>query len=583
MIRRRFALRFALQLALTGVFLVAIAIMIVIWMLGKLEDIEINRNFAPMGISRLISEAKVDSKGLIVDSDFIKQLQSDGGWLQSLDAKGNVVQSFNAPDDLPSSYIPGQLMDYWLGKEPFPYKLGLWIQEKDGHYYTLLYGAPQSPTKELLHQIIDDGQIQDHQISFSYNTIVQLNKSGSWVQVLDRNGVEIASWNKPMDALTSYTVQELAMRSHNQALYGIVMDTQYDNKKGLTWVIQHPMESVKSQTTPAPFLKTEAQVMIFGITAFLISAFLVFILLSLWYANRFGTPVLYILGWIQRLGKGDYTKNIQLESAGRNHKGDWKQRYRIFSEVMDSIDSLAITLQAGKDAEEQTQKNREEWIAGVTHDMKTPLASIQGYAYMMEAEKYSWSDVEVRQFASTILEKTVYMNKLINDLALTYKLRNGVIPVSFEEKNICALLSESVIRATSHPVYEGSQVRCLTPSKPLMAAVYPQGFDRIVDNIVANGLIHNSLGTRMDIELVELPENGWRIDFKDNGKGMDQQTIERLFDRYYRGTNTDSVIEGSGLGMAVTKELIQAMGGQIKVSSKLGQGTVISIIWTAST
>ncbi len=579
MIRRRFAIRFALQLAMTGIFLVGIAIMIVIWVLGRLEDIEINRNFAPIGISRLISEADVDSKGLIVDAVFIKQLKADGGWLQSLDSNGNVVQSFNAPKDLPSSYIPGQLMDYWLGKEAYPYKLGLWIQEKDGHYYTLLYGAPKSPTKELLQQVKNDGQIQGHQISFSYSTIVQLNKSGSWVQVLDPKGMEIASWKKPKDAVTSYTIQELAMRSHNQAFYGIAMDTQYDKKKGLTWVLQIPIEKVASQTAPAPFLKTEAQVIIIGITAFLISALLIFILLSLWYANRVGTPVLYILGWIQKLGKGDYTKNVQSEKEGRNHKGDWKQVYRIFSEVMDSIDSLAITLQAGKDAEELTQKNREDWIAGVTHDMKTPLASIQGYAYMLEAEKYSWSDEEVRQFASTILEKTVYMNKLINDLALTYRLKNGVIPVSLEEKDLCSLLSDSILRAISHPRHEGSQVNCLTPSTPIMATVYPQGFDRIVDNIVANGLIHNSPGTRMDIELVELPENGWRIDFKDNGIGMDQQTIERLFDRYYRGTNTDSAIEGSGLGMAVTKELVQAMGGQIIVNSKLGQGTVISIIW----
>lgn len=281
MIRRRFAIRFAMQLAVTGLFLIAIAIMIVIWVLGRLEDIEINRNFAPMGISRLISEAEVDSKGLIVDSVFIKQLKADGGWLQSLDAKGNVVQSFNAPDGLPSSYIPGQLMDYWLGKEPYPYKLGLWIQEKDGHYYTLLYGAPQSPTKELLQQIINDGNIQEHRITFSYNTIVQLNKLGSWVQVLDNKGMVVASWEKPKDAVTSYTIQELAMRAHNQALYGIVMDTQYDKKKELTWVLQYPLERAASQTAPVPYFKTEAQVIIIGITTFLISAFLIFILLSL--------------------------------------------------------------------------------------------------------------------------------------------------------------------------------------------------------------------------------------------------------------------------------------------------------------
>jgi two-component system OmpR family sensor kinase len=580
MIRRRFAVRFAMQLAVAGVTLVISAMIIVIWILGKFEDIQINRNFAPMGISRLISESDIDSKGLIIDSDLLQRLQEDGGWLQSLDAKGNVLQSFNTSNDLPSHYVPGQLMDYWLGNEPFPYNLGLWIQEKDGNLYTLLYGA-RSKTKDLLQRIIEDSHLLDHQISYSDDTLVQLNKTGGWVQVLDREGTEVASWRKPEGVSPLYTLQELALGSLNQAQYGIVMDTQYDNRTGLTWVLQYPMEGIGSQPARVPFLKSEAQVMIIGIVAFLVSAFLVFILLSFWYANRFGMPVLYILGWIQRLGKGEYNEHVRVGSEGRNHKGNWKRGYRIFSEVMDSIDSLAITLRAGKDSEEQTQKNREEWIAGVTHDMKTPLASIQGYAHMLEAEKYSWSEEEVRQFASTILEKTSYMNNLINDLALSYRLKNGVIPVTFEERDICVLLSDSVLRATSHPVYEGSRVRCLTPSTSMMSAVYPPWFDRIVDNIIANGLIHNSPGTRMDIELTELPLNGWRIDFKDNGEGMDQQTITRLFDRYYRGTNTDSAMEGSGLGMAVTKELVQAMGGRIQVNSELGQGTVISIIWDA--
>ncbi|WP_307587615.1 sensor histidine kinase [Paenibacillus wynnii] len=79
--------------------------------------------------------------------------------------------------------------------------------------------------------------------------------------------------------------------------------------------------------------------------------------------------------------------------------------------------------------------------------------------------------------------------------------------------------------------------------------------------------------------MIELPEKGWRIDFSDNGQGMDQQTIARLFDRYYRGTNTDSSIEGSGLGMAITKELVQAMGGRINVSTQMGEGTVISALF----
>lgn len=578
MIRKRLAVKFALQMAVAGAVLALLAAVIVIWMLGKFQDIEVSRNFAPLGISRLISGADIDSNGLIVKPELLQRLEEDGGWLQSLDEKGKVLQSFNAPSDLPARYLPGQLMDYWIGNEPFPYKLGLWIQEKDGQLYTLLYGS-RSPTEDLLQRIIDDGQLLNHTLSFTDHSVALLNEMGAGVQVLDHEGTEIASWRKPEDALASYTLQELAMRAHNQVQFDLAMDTQYDKRTGLTWVIHFPRNSMENEAIQAPLIQSELQVIIIGIAAFLLSALLMFILLSLWYANRFGKPILLILGWIQRMGKGEY--NEKIEGIGKNNKGNWKRKYRIFGEVMESVHSLALRLNAGKDAAEQTQRNREEWIAGVTHDMKTPLASIQGYAHMLEAERYSWSEEEVRQFASTVLEKTAYMDKLINDLALTYRLRSGEIPVRFEPMDICSLLSESVLRAALHPVYEGRLVRCSTPSTPIISTVYSPWFDRIVENIIANGFMHNPPGTQIDIELITLPDKGWRIDFRDNGNGMDQETIRRLFDRYYRGTNTDSALEGSGLGMAVTKELVHAMGGRIEVNSKLGQGTVISILWDA--
>ncbi|MBH5319470.1 HAMP domain-containing histidine kinase [Paenibacillus sp. GSMTC-2017] len=570
MIRKRLTVRFVWQLVMSGAILAVVAIAIVTWMLGKFAEIEMNRNFAPLGISQLIAEATIDAQGLIVDPKLLQRLQEDGGWLQSLDGNGSVLQSFNAPDDLPTHYIPGKLMDYWIGSEPFPYKLGMWIQEKDGHLYTLLYGA-RSQTEDLLRDVMADGQIQNDMISFSAHVLSQIDKAGSSIQVLDSKGVEIAAWRKPIDAPKSYSLQELAMGSNDQVKNGMRMDTRYDDSTGLTWVYHYRVnDGSETQLVGVPIINTEAEVIIIGIATFLILAFLVFVSLSLWYANWFVAPIIHILGWIQRLGKGDYTKGTE------------KRNHRIFIEVMESIHTLAATLQAARDAEALAQKNRAAWIAGVTHDMKTPLSSIKGYAHMLEAENYSWSEDEVREFASTILEKSAYIDKLNSDLALTFRLKSGDIPVKMELKDIGMLLPESIRSATSHPMYESERVRYSIPSTPIMAMVYSPWFDRIVDNLIANAFIHNSEGTRIDIELSKLPENGWRIDFSDDGRGMNEQTIKQLFERYYRGTDTESAVEGSGLGMAVTKELVQAMGGRIKVNSRLGKGTMISIIWDAS-
>ncbi|MFC4099788.1 sensor histidine kinase [Paenibacillus xanthanilyticus] len=586
MVRRRLAVRFSLQLVGAGALLVVLAVVIVIWILARLEEIEIRRSFAPTGISRLIAESRTDASGLIADPVLLERLREDGGWLQSLDDHGNVIQSFNAPDDLPDRYLPGQLMDYWIGSEPYPYRLGLWIQEKDGVTYTLLYGA-RSPTEDLLGRLIDDGKLEGGSLSFSEATLAMLGQRDGWVQVLDREGRELAAWGRPDGAPTTYLLQDLALQSVNNDGVGALMDTRYDKRTGYTWVYQYPMSEARRHAMPIPGMMPEAQVMIAGLAAFLLSALLLFIVLSIWYANRFGTPLIQILGAIRRLGGGNYAEPSPARPKRRRFalrkKDARKRRNRIFGEVFESLESLTRALRAGKDAAERTQRTREEWIAGVTHDMKTPLASIQGYAHLMAADKYSWTEDEIRKFASIILEKSEYMDKLINDLSLTYRLRSGDMPVVFEELDARGLLEHAVARAIGQPGYDGGRVHCSVPSSPVRAELHEPWFERIVDNLVANAFLHNPPDTLLRIAMTQDARDGsWRIDFADNGRGMDEQTVERLFERYYRGLNTEIGSEGSGLGMAVAKELVQAMGGRIEVRSEPGRGTVVSLIWDRS-
>ncbi|TYP74069.1 sensor histidine kinase [Paenibacillus methanolicus] len=585
MVRRRLAVRFGVQLAGAGALLVVLAVVVIIWILARFEEIEIRRNFAPTGISRLIAESRTDAGGLIADPVLLERLREDGGWLQSLDDYGNVIQSFNAPDDLPDRYLPGRLMDYWIGNEPYPYRLGLWIQEKDGVTYTLLYGA-RSPTEDLLGRLIDDGRLDGGSLSFSEATLAMLGQRDGWVQVLDREGRELGAWGRPEGAPTSYTLQDLALQTINNDGVGTLMDTRYDKRTGYTWVYQYPMSEAQRHAMPIPGMMPEAQVMIAGLVVFLLGALLLFIVLSVWYANRFGTPLIHILGAIRRLGGGEYAELFPQHQpkrrwfALRKKGAAGKRRNRIFGEVFESLESLTRALRAGKDAAERTQRTREEWIAGVTHDMKTPLASIQGYAHMLAADRYSWTEDEIRKFASVILEKSEYMDKLINDLSLTYRLRSGDMPVVFEEQDARDLLEKAVVRASGQPGYDGGRVLLSLPSSPVPAELHEPWFERIVDNLVANAFLHNPPDTILRIAMTQGEgEGSWRIDFADNGRGMDEQTVERLFDRYYRGLNTESGSEGSGLGMAVAKELVQAMGGRIEARSEPGHGTVVSLIW----
>jgi signal transduction histidine kinase len=97
---------------------------------------------------------------------------------------------------------------------------------------------------------------------------------------------------------------------------------------------------------------------------------------------------------------------------------------------------------------------------------------------------------------------------------------------------------------------------------------------RALDNLIFNALIHNSENAKVHITL--MANNSITIKIDDNGKGMDSAELDSLFERYYRGTNTTRT-EGTGLGMAIAKQIVELHGGSILVESELGKGTCVTV------
>ena len=99
---------------------------------------------------------------------------------------------------------------------------------------------------------------------------------------------------------------------------------------------------------------------------------------------------------------------------------------------------------------------------------------------------------------------------------------------------------------------------------------------RAINNIIYNSLVHNDEDTSIIIKVYK--DDNTHIFIKDNGKGISEDEIKYIFERYYRGTNTGEAHKGSGLGMAIVKEIINAHNGDIQINSELGVGTEIEII-----
>ncbi|WP_254450288.1 sensor histidine kinase [Cohnella herbarum] len=344
---------------------------------------------------------------------------------------------------------------------------------------------------------------------------------------------------------------------------------------------KHPLSGM--EPGQKPLISPENRVLFIGIGLLLLAAMLVFVFVSYWFGQRFGAPIAHVLKWLRQLGEGRYEEPVDARGIPRSQdrRGRRKSKYRVYSDVIDSMDSLSQSLHSNEKLREETEKMRDEWIAGVSHDLKTPLSSIKGYAHVLVNDSYDWSAEEIRSFANIILDKSSYLDELINDLTLTYRLKshNGKPP--FEQVSMNDYLAAAIQEAVNHPMYPEERVRFIPSDAPVNLRIYRPWFQRIVDNLVANALLHNEEGTTLTITLQAKEPNCATLTFSDDGKGMDEETASRLFERYYRGTDTETRTEGSGLGMAVTKALVEAHGGTIEVVSSMKRGTSIMIKWNS--
>nr|WP_275900739.1 HAMP domain-containing sensor histidine kinase [Paenibacillus periandrae] len=283
------------------------------------------------------------------------------------------------------------------------------------------------------------------------------------------------------------------------------------------------------------------------------------------------------MDWLQHLANDDYNEPTDRKGRPRSiHKNQkLKRRYRLFTEIFTSLSRLSDTLKRNDDVRIRLEKTREEWIAGVTHDLKTPLSSIFGYAHLLETDDYEWTREEVREFAAIIKEKASYMDAMIGDLSITYRLKNEAQPLSLERVEMNAFIERAIIRLLQDPRLSAANVTLTRMDQELSYPIDPGWFNRIIDNIVANAVLHNPPGTAVRISLSTQDDQGFVILVSDNGQGMDEATAELLFERYFRGTNTEENDQGTGLGLAIAKQLVLAHGGTIEVQSAYGAGTVI--------
>ncbi|MDO8879593.1 MAG: PAS domain-containing sensor histidine kinase [Coriobacteriia bacterium] len=256
-------------------------------------------------------------------------------------------------------------------------------------------------------------------------------------------------------------------------------------------------------------------------------------------------------------------------------RDDLELLYRIHVIVSEAIRSLRLARER-----EALLVARERWLADISHDLKTPLSAIRAYAELLSSTGDTTQD-EVRRQGGRILQQASGIQYLIDNLLLVFRIRAKALPVEMTVQDANDVASEAVQLVLADPRARGASVTLEGAPSPIPVAVDSRLLVRALSNVTMNAVVHGGAGVNVRVSVAS-EGSTCRIEVSDDGKGIEADNLDRVFDRYYRGDPARGDQAGSGLGLPIARELVELMGGTLDVDSSPGSGTTISIEFATS-
>lgn len=268
-------------------------------------------------------------------------------------------------------------------------------------------------------------------------------------------------------------------------------------------------------------------------------------------------PLRHILDTLEQLSKGDFS--VRLDSG----HGDFSKTG--FDAISREINILAEELSG-------VETLRNDFIASVSHELKTPLAAIQNYAALLRVPGLTEEDRE--EYTQAILLTTRRLADMVSNILKLNKLENQQI---FPEvrtfdlgEQLCACMLEY------EPLWEekGLEVACKI-ADGVQVRADPELLRLVWSNLFSNAVKFTPPGGRISLKLTT--DGGWTVvSVSDTGCGMSKETGAHIFEKFYQG-DTAHAAQGNGLGLALVKRVVDITGGVISVSSTPGKGATFTV------
>ena len=405
-------------------------------------------------------------------------------------------------------------------------------------------------------------QLTDGGYSISDNVMAELKEENAWAILIDNDTRQVV-WrtdNLPNNIPMQYTLSNIAELTRG---YVDGYPTFTGEAQNGLLVLGYPKDRFWKHTRASwdyNFIANLPKNTIIFLIINIVLIFLIYVVVD----SKLLRSIRPITNGIQNLSNGS---PVCIKEKG------------VFAELAEKINKTSKILQMQAEQLRKKETARANWIAGVSHDVRTPLSMIMGYAGQLENSK-NLSEIE-RKKAAVIIRQSSRMKDLINDLNLASKLEYDMQPLTMKRENAISIVRQVIVEFMNTNIDDKFPIEWKTADT--LSACYINAdkdlLKRAISNLIQNSINHNENGCVIYASIDD-DNNTCKICIEDNGKGASDEQIDRLNNApHYMICDTNTTEQRHGLGLLIVKQIIKGHNGKILIDhSEYGGFKVVLII-----
>lgn len=291
------------------------------------------------------------------------------------------------------------------------------------------------------------------------------------------------------------------------------------------------------------------------------------LILGIWIYRGMITPLYKLKEATKKIRDGNLDFTLQPEGVDE------------ISELCEDFEEMRQRLKANAEEKINFDKDNKDLISNISHDLKTPITAVKGYCEGI-IDGVADTPEKMEKYIRTIYNKTIEMDRLINELTFYSKIDTNRIPYTFSKINVRGYFDDAAEEIgldldTKNVFFTYSNE--ISPETMVIGDV--EQIQRVINNIIGNSVKYmNKPNGKISMRIRDVGDF-IQVELEDNGKGIAAKDLPNIFDRFYRtDASRNSSKGGSGIGLSIVKKIIEDHGGQVWASSKENVGTTMYFV-----